>query len=330
MINKNAFNIPVLDSLRAFAALSVCLYHFVCTTTGFISTTWVLDLFSVGKYGVQLFFVISGFVIPWAMFHAKFEFKNLFAFMLKRLARLEPPYLFSIVIALIILFLREKFLGPQNEHLAISFKQVALHLGYLIPFFNGYKWLNQVYWTLAIEFQYYLFIALLFIPLIRSKLIFRIFIYAAIIALSFVGSARFLPHWLPVFLIGITLFLYKAKLVGTKEYYSVTILLVAFCIYKYPVVSVIYTLIPVLFVLFFEDLKIKGLNFLGKTSYSIYLIHSLIGASFINVLSHSVHSALGKFFVIVCGTILTLLSAYAMYRLIENPSKKISANVKYK
>lgn len=330
MIKKSDSNIPVLNSLRAFAALSVCLYHFVCTTTGFISTQWVLNLFSGGKFGVQLFFVISGFVIPWAMYHAKFEFKNLFAFILKRLARLEPPYLFSIVIAVIILLLREKILGVQNEHITISFNQIVLHFGYLIPFFDDYKWLNQVYWTLAIEFQYYFFIAFLFIPLINATLIHRIFIYVSIVALCFISSQRFLPYWLPVFLIGIILFLYKAKLIDGKEYYVVTILLISFCFYKYPFVSVIYTLIPVFFILFFEEIKVKGLHFLGKTSYSIYLIHTLIGASFINVLSHSVHSSFGKFFVIVGGTVLTILSAYVMYLLIEKPSKKISENVKYK
>ena len=55
--------INVLDSLRAFTTLSVCLYHFVCTTTGYVTNRWILDIFSVGKFGCGLlFFVISGFV----------------------------------------------------------------------------------------------------------------------------------------------------------------------------------------------------------------------------------------------------------------------------
>jgi peptidoglycan/LPS O-acetylase OafA/YrhL len=149
------YNIVILDSLRAFAAISVCLFHFVCTTTGYIKGEWILELFSIGKYGVQMFFVISGFVIPWAMFNARFEFKNFFTFLFKRLARLEPPYIFSVFLVLIILFLREYLLGLNTDHIHVSVKQVLLHFGYLIPFFEEYKWLNQVYWTLAIEFQYY-------------------------------------------------------------------------------------------------------------------------------------------------------------------------------
>jgi len=100
MASKSKNNIVVLDSLRAFAALSVCLFHFVCTTTGYITTDWILNLFDIGKYGVQLFFVISGFVIPWSMYAAGFQLKNLFSFLFKRLARLEPPYVFSVLIAL--------------------------------------------------------------------------------------------------------------------------------------------------------------------------------------------------------------------------------------
>ena len=323
-------NIPILDSLRAFAALSVCLFHFVCTTTGYITTEWVLTVFSVGKYGVQLFFVISGFVIPWAMFNAGFTFPYFFKFLLKRLARLEPPYIFSIVIALTILFLREKLLGSHNDHLEVSFNQIILHFGYLIPFFEGYKWLNQVYWTLAIEFQYYFFIALLFIPLIRARMLYRIIIYITIIALSFIGSDKFLPYWLPIFLLGVILFLYKSKLIINKEFYTVTALVLIFCIYKYSVISVLYTMIPIASVLFFSDLKIKGLNFFGKMSYSIYLIHPLIGASFINILSHSVNSFIGKIFVIFSGIVITLISSYIMYLIVEKPSKKLSSSINYK
>lgn len=323
-------DIPILDSLRAFAALSVCLYHFVCTTTGYITTDWILDVFSVGKYGVQLFFVVSGFVIPWAMFNANFKFSNFFKFLLKRLVRLEPPYIFSIIIALGLLYLRGKILETNNNHIEISFKQVFLHFGYLIPFFEGYKWLNQVYWTLAIEFQYYFFVALLFIPLIKSNLIFRILIYILIIALSFIGGKTFLPYWLPVFLLGIILFLYKAKFIELKEYYTVSLFLIALCFYKYPIASVSFSVLPVILILFYSNIKIWGLDFFGKMSYSIYLVHPLIGASLINILSHSIKSDIGKILVISSGVLLTLISAYVMYRVVEKPSKKLSASITYK
>ena len=218
-------HILVLDSLRAFAALSVCLFHFVCTTTGFISTQWVLDIFSIGKYGVQLFFVISGFVIPWAMFNAGFKFKYFFKFLAKRLSRLEPPYIFSIILVLTVLWARQNILGLQNDHIRISLNQVLLHFGYLIPFFENYQWLNPVYWTLAVEFQYYFFVAIVFIPLIQSNLFVRIGFYSAIILFSFIGSPSFLLYWLPVFLLGILVFLFLSEIICKIEF-SVTLFLV--------------------------------------------------------------------------------------------------------
>ena len=80
-------------------------------------------------------------------------------FLLKRLLRLEPPYMFSILLAIIVITLRIILLKINDVNFSLT--QIFLHVGYLIPFFEDYKWINQVYWTLAIEFQYYFFLLLL-------------------------------------------------------------------------------------------------------------------------------------------------------------------------
>lgn len=325
--NHNS-TIKVLDSLRAFAALSVCLYHFVCTTTGYILDEIILSFFSFGTYGVQMFFVISGFVIPWSMFNSKFKFRNIFTFLLKRLVRLEPPYIISIIFALVILFLRNYFLATHNQ-INVHLTQVVFHLGYLIPFCYDYKWLNDVYWTLAIEFQYYFFIAIMFIPLLQLNLLFRILLYITLISFSFIGNYEFLPFWLPVFLLGFLTFLYFANHITNYEYYISLIVLIVFCLFKYTVASVVFSLIPVFCLIFYRDVQIYGLHFLGKFSYSIYLVHSLIGSSFINIMSHYYSSPIAKFLIIVGGLMFSLIGAYIMYYLIEKPSKSWSSKIKY-
>jgi peptidoglycan/LPS O-acetylase OafA/YrhL len=323
-------HIAILDSLRAFAAISVCLYHFVCTTTGYIDSHWILNVFSVGKHGVQLFFVISGFVIPWAMFSARFKLRDSFRFLVKRIIRLEPPYVFSIVLTLVFLCLRTRLLHLQNDHVNISTTQVLLHFGYLIPFFENYDWLNNVYWTLAIEFQYYFLIALIFLPLIHSSIFLRIFIYLSAILLSFTTSQEFLPYWLPIFFIGILLFLFFAKIIMPKEFYMVLAALICVGLYKYPIASVVYSLVPVLCLLLWKDIKIIGFNFMGKFSYSIYLYHSLLGSTFINLMSHHFTTPIAKFVVIFIGFSMTIVGSWITFLLIENPSKKLSSKVKYK
>jgi peptidoglycan/LPS O-acetylase OafA/YrhL len=322
--------IEILDGLRAIAALSVCLFHFVCTTTGYIQNKVVLQIFDVGQYGVQLFFVISGFVIPWAMYHGGYQLKNFFSFLLKRLARLEPPYFFSIVLVLLALYARERFYGEENSHMQVSATQVALHLGYLIPFFKGYKWLNSVYWTLAVEFQYYFFVAFLFVPLIRSNQIFRGILYIAIGALSFAFPENFLPYWLPLFFLGILLFLYKVDLIGKPEYFIASLAFVVLSFFKYPAAAVVYALIPVVCVLLWPNSRIPLLQKVGKFSYSVYLIHPVIGASLVNVLSHRFVSPSAKFVVICCGIAVTLVGSWLTYLLVEKPSKRLSSAIKYK
>lgn len=322
--------IEILDSLRAFAALSVCLFHFICTTTGYFSNETLLRVMTNGQYGVQLFFVISGFVIPWSMYQANFQFRDFFRFLLKRLARLEPPYMVSILLALAVLLARERFYGMENSHIQISGKQVALHFFYLIPFFEGYKWLNNVYWTLAIEFQYYIFMALIYIPMIRSKTLIRMALYAILIASSFFTGERFLFHWLPIFLLGVALFQYKAKLMSAAEFYGVLLTLLVVCVYHYPFMAVVYAAVPVAAILFYTEKRIPVLDFFGTFSYSIYLIHPLLGATFINVMSHRFSgSALQKIAVVSTGMVITLLSAWIMYKLVEKPSKRLSASIKY-
>jgi len=204
-----------------------------------------------------------------------------------------------------------------------------LHFGYLIPFFDGYKWLNQVYWTLAIEFQYYFFIAFSFIPLVKSNLQIRIIFYFGFLVSSFIGSSEFLPYWLPVFLLGIILFLYRVQLIFLKEFGIVLSLLLVLCLYKYPLASVIYMLIPVIAIIFFSNFKIAVLHALGKMSYSIYLCHTMIGSSVINLLSHSITSDFGKVGVIILGLISTMISSYFMFRFAEKPSKHYSSQIKY-
>lgn len=322
--------INILDSLRGFAALSVCLFHFVYTTTGFVNTKWILDLFWFGGYGVHMFFVISGFVIPWSMFQANFQFKNFFSFFLKRISRLEPPYLFSILLALAILLVKSKFLSSSNGEIPVTPKQILLHLGYLIPFFKDYHWINQVYWTLAIEFQYYLLIALIFIPLINTGFKGRVFIYTLLIGTSFFTNSDFLPYWLPIFLLGIVLFLFKAKIIEQKEYYITTLALIAIGLFKYPPMLVVFSAIPLISIIWYTNKKIPGLHSLGKFSYSLYLIHPIIGASLINILSHHVSSPFEKIALILGGVTVTLFASWINYLIIEKPSKKLSSSIHYK
>lgn len=80
---------------------------------------------------------------------------------------------------------------------------------------------------------------------------------------------------------------------------------------------------------FFKELQIPFGKFFGKISYSIYLTHTIIGASLINILSHHYTLWWQKIIVILSGFILTIISSYILYLLVEKPSKKLSSQLKY-
>src|SRR5271169_6119933 len=117
--------IGVINALRALAALFVAWGHFVAGQGKYLSPS--------GKYGylgVHIFFVISGFVIPWSLYRTHYVLRDYPRFLLKRNVRLYPPYLASIAITI----LAANFvMAPlfQTPRLTITGRNLLLHFTYL-------------------------------------------------------------------------------------------------------------------------------------------------------------------------------------------------------
>ena len=331
-MQSRAAEIPVLDNLRAIAAWSVCLFHFVCTTKGFISgQSLTYTIFYYGQYGVHLFFIISGMVIPWSMARAGYKLKDVGRFLLKRLVRLEPPYLFSIILVLAVFYLRQYAPGYDGVDRDVSARQVLLHLGYLVPFFKDVTWLNNVYWTLAIEFQYYLTIALLYFMFISPRVPVRVCGYVLLLGAPLLPvSSGFLPFWLPLFGVGIILFLYKSGRVSGAEMLLGTLAMIVHLWFFNSAVTACVAAATAAYIHFLFTWSNKLLAFLGRASYSVYLIHPVLGASFINVFSHHVSGSFAKFMLVTGGVLITFAGSYLMYLLVEKPSRKLSSGIRYR
>jgi peptidoglycan/LPS O-acetylase OafA/YrhL len=104
-------HLGVLDFLRGFAALSVVLYHFTFGqhTQGKLDGGGVLTkffwpplkpLFAWGHLGVEVFFVISGFVIPYSLWNVRYQVRGFFTYMLKRIVRICPPAYMAIILTI--------------------------------------------------------------------------------------------------------------------------------------------------------------------------------------------------------------------------------------
>ncbi|MEY4853236.1 MAG: hypothetical protein RIS99_1631 [Bacteroidota bacterium] len=164
---SNQHFIPEIDGLRFLAIFLVILLH--AKTTLFKEFSGVFDkkellhnpLFYIiyhGDLGVKIFFSISGFILAMPFSKAgrdKQPFPSLKNFYLRRLTRLEPPF----ILVMIGLFF---VTGIQSNQLNWDyFKHLLASISYSHMFFYGY-WspINPVTWSLETEVQFYLLLPL--------------------------------------------------------------------------------------------------------------------------------------------------------------------------
>lgn len=142
-----------LDAVRAFAALSLMLFHFTHVYQVKYGYTPPLGFdYPFGKYGTQLFFMLSGYVNAMTLL-AKGQPVD---FLVARAIRIVPTYLLVIGLNLLLL------LGlPFSLHGVYSWDQVAANLS-LMPNLLGYECLEPVTWTLQVEVLFYGYLLLLF------------------------------------------------------------------------------------------------------------------------------------------------------------------------
>ena len=119
--------------LRGLASSFVFLFHLINLSNGYIGNEGIKSIAYYGKFGVQFFFVISGFVITYSMLNSGFQTKNYFRFLLKRIVRIEPTYLLVLLFTVILLWVRVNSGFGQGGLWSPGWKQILLHIGYLIP-----------------------------------------------------------------------------------------------------------------------------------------------------------------------------------------------------
>jgi peptidoglycan/LPS O-acetylase OafA/YrhL len=153
-------NFPAIDVLRALAALSVVVYHVIemGQWSGF-ATQGPLVVFRYGWAGVNLFLVISGFVIGLTALNGFARDGSAFQrpFVRRRLARVVPLYLLT---GLVYVLLVESSLlfAPVSRQLT-HFGSHLLFLHNLNP--DTYGTINGPNWSVALEMQFYLAVLLL-------------------------------------------------------------------------------------------------------------------------------------------------------------------------
>jgi peptidoglycan/LPS O-acetylase OafA/YrhL len=323
--------VEVLDPLRGLAALAVAWYHFT-NCSGLVQTAWLRASGAYGWLGVDMFFVVSGFVIPYSMYRGAYQPTRDFGrFLAKRMIRLEPPYLVSIGIALALLGVAS-LTGHGGEKPPISAPQLLLHLGYLNTFF-GYRWLNEVYWTLGIEFQYYLFVALAYPLLVVKSHRLRLVGVAALAGVSLLfHSPTLVFHFLGLFSLGILAFHYHAGLMSGRTFLAglAAVAVLTTLGLNSQIASVgCATALLIAFVPMPRHAAAGPLVFLGRISYSLYLLHTMIGGPLVNLGARFGSGLAWELVVLAVATAASVAAAVGLHRLVERPAQELSSRIKY-
>ncbi|MGI4862346.1 MAG: acyltransferase family protein [Janthinobacterium lividum] len=336
-----------IDLLRFLAALAVVLFHF--TFRGFqadhlspVEYPVLGSIFKYGYFGVDLFFLISGYVVLLSA-----QGKTLGQFFTSRVTRLYPAYWVACTFTFVVV----RLFGPAPHTLGWSPILTAPLRGYLFNMtmlhrFFGVADFDGVYWTLNIELVFYFLVALLisFQWLKHLTLVLAVWLaYCAFIGPVDNGSPfAFLlfPRVAPFFIAGMAFYLLQTSQAARWKLYVLLLVAYLSCLraaradlhqlvpmYQYPFSLLVTLLLVTLFFGVFllivqRRLRLRPapwITWVGALTYPIYLLHHNVGYVTFQRLGGHVNK-----YVLLTGMLATVLVlAYLLHTLVERRFSKV-------
>jgi len=317
----NTSRLKELDGLRGIAAMAVVIYHYIYHYNRlFGHDFYVSELFSYGFYGVQLFFIISGFVIFWSIGRVS----NVKEFVVSRFSRLYPTFWCAVIITFIVTSI------SNVEPLQLTFTTFLANLTMIHEYFR-FQHVDGAYWTLTLEMAFYVWMVAIFKMKYLSK-IESIFIPWVIIAASItlfdipiynVLKKLFIIDYVEFFAAGICFFK-----IMQHSYTRNTLALLLLCVISLYIKNSIQTAIGLtgFFIMFFAIIKgrlpvfrLNAFTYLGAISYSLYLVHQSIGYVIIN---YGYQQGIPPYLSIPTALFVSLLLAHSIMTYVEKPALK--------
>lgn len=339
--------LPQIDGLRFIAIFLVVFYHVIrnyTTNTSNLSmdqVDFILKQLDLGRKGVELFFVISGFILA-VPFNKAFRTNSkidLKKYFLRRLTRLEPPYILIMTIMMIVYI----FLKHVPVNVVIPHYFASLLYSHFLFYPNTLPLINGVAWSLEIEIQFYIITPIL-ANIFRIKapyrklLIFISILFFAILNEGYSFSYQTIINYLHYFLIGYLLsdFFLDKKNQGNYSIPSVAVILllilvvIPFDIFFSKYISEIIYITCIFLSYYFVIINNKAkfffqnsfITIVGGMCYSIYLIHlPIIGI--INITFRHLGLFADSYFYLAfyftVNFILILIISALYYKYIERP-----------
>jgi peptidoglycan/LPS O-acetylase OafA/YrhL len=314
-----------VDVLRGIAAIAVVLFHFTYKYNFEMTDSPVhfLVQFNYGHLGVELFFMISGFVI----FISVEKSKSLKTFLVARFSRLYPTFLITSIFVLIVTYL------AQYNQKMIGCKTFLLNLTMI----NGLlqktpTYLQDTYWTLNAEINFYVFIVFIIwlklLPKINLIIVSGIITYLVVNYFNpyvpyffYIHKYVFIFNNLPLFFAGILFYqLSKKEQNHTKLYLYLGLNFLVYAFFHEVQYIISFALYYILFMAILKGKLSFTVNrltvFLGSISYALYLVHQNIGYILLKLVNQlQLYTFPGLIFIMV----LLFFLAYLITHFIERP-----------
>ena len=312
-----------LDALRGIAALAVVLFHYIPyydELYGHAFSPWPgLDF---GRYGVHLFFILSGFVI----FMTLERTRSAGWFAMARALRLLPGLWAGIAITWLVV----SVLGPEDRAVSLG---SALANTTLLHEYLGLPHVDGAYWSLVIEATFYVWIGLAFYTLrgwsrLRPLLwVWVLVSYVGVIwwkaipdNLEFLVKDLLFVRYAPLFVTGMLLYRWHRNQQLPRADWMLLALAIGHALVAYKAPFNVFVLgCHGVFVLavagHLERLATRPLLWLGSLSYALYLVHQNVGYGVIN---WSYQQALPGW----AGVCLALVTAFLLAALIHYAIEK--------
>lgn len=318
-----------LDALRGLAALAVVLFHYLpyydkLFGHGFALPEAATTTLLFGRYGVHLFFILSGFVI----FMTLERTSSAGWFGLARAVRLLP----ALWTAIVLTFLSVHWLGPESRAVSLD---VAILNTTLLHEYLGKAHVDGAYWSLVVEVTFYSWMALLFFGLRRWQQLrialaaWVIVSYAGVLwwkqippALEFFVKDLLFVKYAPLFVAG--MLIYRRHRYGGGSSFDTALLAMSIghglVAYKLP-----YSLfVLACFAVFglavagrLNWLANRPMLWLGSLSYSLYLVHQNIGYG---VIGWSYEAGLPGWLGVTLALMTALSLASVIHYAVEKPT----------
>ena len=296
--------------------------------------------FNLAPFGVALFFVISGFVIPFSL-----QKMSWLGFSVNRLFRIVPTYVAGFSLTLLALLLGTRYFDAAWPY---RLPEVLIHY---VPGIRGILWsrhIDFIVWTLEIEMKFYFLCAVLIVWLRRYSL--KAFGGPVALFLLALALDRLLPGWeksnhslyrlgmvtltasryLIFMFIGVMFhYLHRGKVNRKTAFLGIGILYVLFCLHgligPYPwslMLAGSYGIALLTFGFAYAFPKpFRGnrvFNFLADVSYPLYVIHAIGGFTALRILSEEGLPDELSLVLVAAGC---LFFAWLLHVLVEKPSQ---------